>query len=318
MHKSKNYLVYSLVIVFTLFIITCPHNDSWAYTLAPLIQIAKKYGDGFARKVDDYLKLGKVKVIRSHYDEIISAMGDNLDDFKSLISGLPKEKKAEVIVDIASEKNLVGEMDGLVIKKKIINDEIPEDKLITAIKNKESLKKFVAKEENPDRWGIDKPKHRPDRMLGEQDNAKYAAKNDSERVKIRKKWEEANGRVCEGTVHHIIPVDMIKQKNIYLERLFDACGEFYYPDSPDYIHNPRNGVCVLNGHANHPTYNKAVEKYLTSIPFTLSRGDSCKAIGDVRNCLRKQIEATESGVKINEMPTDIIKTAGTSVTCLIN
>ena len=166
MHKSKNYLVHSLVIVLTLFILTYPHNDSWGYTFAPLIQIAKKYGDDFARKVDDYFKPGKVNVIRSQYDEIISAMGDNLDDFKSLISGLPKEKKAEVIVDIASEKNLVGEMDGLVIKKKIINDEIPEDKLITAIKNKESLKKFVAKEENPDRWGIDKPKHRPDRMLG--------------------------------------------------------------------------------------------------------------------------------------------------------
>lgn len=296
-----------------IFIVALNSTMVWGFSPSAIGAIASKYGDDFARRLDDFAKSG-AKIS----DNVLLKMGENVEDFKDYIDSLDQARKADLLTEIGQKENLVNDFDASIVRSKIVHGEISDDAVLIAIKNDESFRKFISNDEYFGRWDIDDVPFRKNRMTGGQDDAKSAAQSDVERMNARSKWEAANKKKCNGQVHHIIPVEMIKAKNQKVDKLFDNCGEFYYGDSGDYFHGPRNTVCILNGHGNHPTYNREIENHLQSLPLNMSRGDTCKAIAEVRNCFRKQIEAQEMGVKINNMSTDIITISKSSVTCAID
>ncbi len=305
-------LTYVIMLMAPLLLSTHPES-AYGFSMNGLGVIAKKYGDDFAKKLDDFARTGgKIS------DDMLIKIGSNVDDFKQYIGSLDQTRKADILTEIAQKENLVNDFDSLAVKSRIARGEISDDAVLLALKNDESFRKFISNDEYFGRWDIDDVPFRKNRMTGGQDTAKSAAQSDVERMKAKNKWEAANNKKCTGQVHHIIPVEMIKAKNQKVDKLFDNCGEFFYEDSGDYFHGPRNTVCILNGHGNHPNYNREIEKHLQALPLNMSRSDTCKAIAEVRNCFRKNIEAQEMGVKINNMSTDILTISKSTVTCGIN
>lgn len=287
--------------------------------------VSSVYGDEIANLFDDFIKQVKTPYLigdqAKKYSKLIELMGSNIDDFSKVFSKISVEKRADIFLCIASHRQLISGLDTISFKYRLVKGEISEKLIIQAIKENQSLnnilKKFVriVDDVSNDRYLISKPKFRQNRLI-EQEKSKDLIRQKKHQADYKKRWEEANNKVCNGEVHHIIPLALVYGKNQSVEKVFDNCGEFYFDDSDDYIHEHRNTICILQGHRNHPNYSKQVESALEKIPLNFPREDSCKMIGEIRNCFRKQIENFDESSDINSL-LDNIKIIENNITCFL-
>ncbi|MEA1053712.1 hypothetical protein U5801_28465, partial [Lamprobacter modestohalophilus] len=241
--------------------------------------------DDMAKAVNLLLSSIKTRNIVESNRILIRKIGGNVDDYIPVIKNHNKAERAELLVVVAQEKNIVDASQALRLNRALLNGNIKESEVIDSIRKGRSLKQLLNQvntkvtDSAKDRLYISKPPYRINR-LKRQEAAKDQIRNNRHKADYKARWETANKTICRGQVHHIIPLQLTYGKNQRLEKIFDNCGEYFFADSPDYIHGHRNTVCILDGHANHPRYTKMIEKSFSSIPLSLSREKTCQKIGE--------------------------------------
>lgn len=262
--------------------------------------------DDAAKAIKSLVAAIKNRNIISSNMVLIKKIGQNIDGYLPVINKYPKQERIEILLSVAQDKKLADTSQSLRLNRALLNEKIKEQDLIDAIRRGNSLKPLLAQLDKnvtdiaKDRWDIAKPPYRFGR-LSRQEKAKDQLREKRHSADYKARWEKANNAACKGQVHHIMPLQLVYGKNQKVEKLFDNCGEPFFADSPDYIHGHRNTVCILDGHAKHPSYTSAIEKSLSSVPLSLSREETCKKIGQIRNCFRRGIENMHRNDRVNEI-----------------